>query len=203
MKFSRGRSGRVAASEVVGAMLAIAMTLVAGAAAWGFVQSQAGASEGALNSNAVATNDMLSEHFTVTTMYFGATTSTNSITFWIYNTGSLTEQLYSVRLYDSLGLINLLYTSSGTGASKADYVYDLRSTLTSQCKTAASGYESPSVTMTNVKTTNQQSYTLTIPPTTSNCPSYGQTFGVAGSGTTYTVVVTGLYSNTVTFSQQR
>lgn len=189
-------------------MLAIAMTLIAGAAAWGFVRSQAGVSEGAINSNGLATNNMLAEHFAVTTMYFGATTSTNVITFWVYNTGSITFQVASVRLYDSAGLINLLYSSTGTGASKADYVYDLKSTLTTQCKTAAyPTYEatgaSSGVTLTTVHTTTQQYYTLTIPPTTSNCPSYGQTFGVAGSGTTYSVVVTGIYANSVTFSQQR
>jgi hypothetical protein len=177
-------------------MLAIAMTLVAGAAAWGFVNSQAGVSESALNSDGVATNDMLSEHFAVVDMYFGTTTSA---TFMVYNTGSLTFQIASVRLYDSAGLVNVLYSSSGTGASKTDYVYDLKSTLTTECKTAASTYESPSVTTTNVKVTNEELYTLTIPPTTTNCPSYGQTFAV---GTTYTVVVTGLYGTVQTFSQQ-
>ena len=189
-------------------MLAIAMTLVAGAAAWGFINAQAGNSESALNSNGVATNNMLNEHFAVVDMYFGATTSTNVITFWVYNTGSVTYQVASVRLYDSAGLINLLYSSTGSGASKTDYVYDLKSTLSTQCKTAAyPSYETTGggtgVTLTTVKTTTEQYYTLTIPPTTSNCPSFGQTFGVAGSGTTYTVVVTGLYGNVITFSQQR
>jgi hypothetical protein len=178
-------------------MLAIAMTLIAGAAACGFVRSQAASSEGALQGNAVATNDLLSEHFSVFTMYFGTTTSA---TFWVYNTGSVTFQIASVRVYDSAGLVNLLYSSTGSGASKADYVYDLRSGLPSQCATAASTYESPSVTGTTVRTTNEQLYTLTIPPTTSSCPSYGQTFV---SGTTYTIVVTGIYGNTNAFSQQR
>ena len=203
LRYYRGNRRRVAASEAIGAMLAIAMTLIAGAAAWGFVRSQAGNSEGALQSNAVATNNLLSEHFGITTMYFGAVTSTTTTTFWVYNTGSLTFQIASVRVYDSAGLINLLYSSTGTGGSKTDQVYDLKSSLSNQCQTAASSYESPSVTGTTVKVTNQQFYTLTIPPTTSNCPSYGQTFGVAGSGTTYTVVVTGIYGNSVTFSQQR
>jgi hypothetical protein len=177
-------------------MLAIAMTLVAGAAAWGFVNSQAGVSEGALNSDNVATNDMLSEHFGVVDMYFGTTTTA---TFMVYNTGSLTFEIASVRLYDSAGLVNVLYSSTGSGASKADYVYDLRSTLTTQCKTAASTYESPSVTKTTVKVTNEALYTLTIPPTTSNCPSFGQTFTV---GTSYTLVVTGLYGTVQTFTEQ-
>ena len=124
-------------------MLAIAMTLIAGAAAWGFVNSQAGVSEGALQNNAVATNDMLSEHFSVADMYFGTTTSA---TFLIYNTGSLTFQIQSVRFYDSAGLVNLYYNSTGTGASKADKVYDLKSSLATKCKTAGTTYESPSLT---------------------------------------------------------
>lgn len=203
LRYYRGKCRRIAASEAIGAMLAIAMTLIAGAAAWGFVRSQAGTSEGAINNNGVATNNMLSEHFGVTTMYFGAVGSTTTTTFWVYNTGSLTFQVASVRVYDSAGLVNLLFSSTGTGASKTDQVYDLKSALSNQCITAATTYESPSVTGTTVKVTNQQFFTLTIPPTTSNCPSYGQTFGVAGSGTTYTVVVTGIYGNSVTFSQQR
>jgi len=177
-------------------MLAIAMTLVAGAAAWGFVNSHAGVSEGALNSDAVATNDMLSEHFGVVDMYFGTTTTA---TFMVYNTGSLTFEIASVRLYDSADLVNVLYSSTGSGASKADYVYDLRSTLTTQCKTAASTYESPSVTKTTDKVTDEELYTLTIPPTTTNCPSFGQTFVV---GTSYTLVVTGLYGTVQTFTEQ-
>ena len=181
-------------------MLAIAMTLIAGAAAWGFVNSQAGASEGALQNNAVATNNLLSEHFAVVDMYFGTTTST---TFMLYNTGSLTYQTYSVRLYGSGGNINLLFNYTQSGAVKTNYVYDLRSTLASKCKTAAASYESPSpgyISGTTVKVSNSQFFTLTIPPTTSNCPSFGNTWTV---GNTYTIVVTGLYGNVVTFSQQR
>jgi hypothetical protein len=143
---------------------------------------------------------LLSEHFAVVDMYYGTTTST---TFWVYNTGSVTFQVLSVRLYDSAGLVNLFYNYTQSGSVRTDQVYDLRSSLAAKCKTAASSYETPSLTATTVRTTNEQLYTLTIPPTSSNCPSYGQTFGVAGSGTTYTVVVTGIYSNVNTFSQQR
>ncbi len=212
LKYYRGSRRRVAASELIGAVLAIAITLVAGAAAWGFVQTQAGVSEGALNSNAAATNNLLGEHFAVVTMYFAATASTSTVTFMLYNTGSVPDQIASVRLYDSAGLINVLYSSTGSGASKTDYVYDLRSSLSSQCKAAAfTSYESTpqgtSLTLTTVRTTNEQEYTLIIPPLNSGgCSgpqSYGQNFGVAGSGTTYTVVVTGIYGNSVSFSQQR
>lgn len=184
-------------------MLAIAMTLIAGAAAWGFVRSQAGASEGALQNGAVATNDLLSEHFAVVDMYYGTTTSA---TFWVYNTGSLTFQVQSVRLYDSAGLVNLFYNYTQSGGVRTDRVYDLKSSLASMCKTTATSYETPSLIGTTVRTTNEQIYTLTIPPTTSNCPSFGQTFyvgpGGVDPGTTFTVVVTGVYGNSVAFSQQ-
>lgn len=189
------KSRRVAVSETVGAMLAIAMTLIAGAAAWGFVRQQAGASEGAIQDNGLATNDMLNEHFSVVDMYFSSTTSA---TFYVYNTGSLTLQISSVRLFGSAGLVNLFYNSTGSGSGKADYVYDLSSTQAGKCKTAATTYESPSLTLTTVKASDEQFYTLTIPPTTANCPSFGQTIS---STTTYTVVVTGIYGNVVTFSQ--
>jgi hypothetical protein len=178
-------------------MLAIAMTLIAGAATWGYVRSQAGVSEGALQGNAVATNDMLSEHFAVVDMYFGTTTSA---TFWVYNTGSLTFQIQSVRLYDSNASVNLFYNYTQIGPVRTDQVYDLGSSLSSKCKTTATSYEAPSLTGTTVKTTNEQPYALTIPPTSGGCPSFGQSFV---NGTTYTVVVTGLYGNVVAFSQQR
>ena len=196
MKFSRASTRRAGVSELIGAVLAIAMTLIAGAAAWGFINSQAGVSEGALQANAVANNNMLDEHFSITDMYFGSSTSA---TFLFYNTGTLTDQVQSVRIYDSSGLVNLFYNSTGTGASKADYVYDLKSTASGQCKTAATSYESPSLTLTTVKVTTEEFYTLTVPPTQGSCPSFGQTFT---STDTYTIVVTGIYGNSVTYSQE-
>jgi hypothetical protein len=186
---------RVGASEVVGAILAIAITLVAGAAAWGYARNQAVVSESALQTNYGITNNFLNEKFEVTTMYFGSTTQA---TFWIYNLGTLTFSPFSVRLYDSAGLINLEYNYTGSGASRTDRVYDLSSSLATKCKTAASSYESPILTTSTVKSTNQQTFALTIPGTLSNCPSFGQTFA---SGTTYTVIVTGLYGNVYTYAQ--
>jgi len=187
--------GRRAASEVIGAILAISITLVAGAAAWGYVRAQAGASENALQGNAVNTNNLLSEHFGVVDMYFGTTTSA---TFWVYNTGSLTYQTYSVRLYSSTTSVNLLFNYTQSGGVKTEQVYDLRSALANKCKTAASTYEAPALTATTVKLTNAQFFTLTIPPTSGSCPSFGQTIT---AGVTYTVVVTGVYGNVVTYSQ--
>jgi flagellin-like protein len=192
--YGHNRSRR-AASEVIGAILAISITLVAGAAAWGYVRAQAGASETAMQNGAVNTNNLLSEHFGVVDMYFGTSTSA---TFWVYNTGSLTYQTYSVRIYSSTTSVNLLYNFTQSGGVKTDQVYDLRSALANKCKTAAASYETPSLTGSTVKLTNAQFFTLTIPPTSGSCPSFGQTIT---AGTTYTVVVTGIYGNVVTYSQ--
>ena len=197
MRFDRHSHDRPGASEIIGAVLAIAVTLVAGAAAWGFVRAEAVASEDSIQSGAVGTNDYLAEHFSVVDMYFPTTTS---VTFWTYNTGTITDQLVSVRLYDSAGLINVYYNSTTHSPCSGDCVSDLRSTLTTKCKTAASSYESISLTTTTVKSSNTELYTLTIPPTATNCPSFGQSWV---SGTTYTIVATGVYGNSVTYSQTR
>lgn len=197
MRFDRHSRDRPGASEIIGAVLAIAVTLVAGAAAWGFVRAQAVASEDSIQSGAVGTNNYLAEHFNVVDMYFPSSTT---VTFWTYNTGTITDQINSVRLYGSTSLINLYFNYTASGSTKTDRVYDLLSTLSTKCKTAASSYESISLTQTTVKTSNTELYTLTIPPTTTNCPSFGQSWV---SGTTYTIVVTGVYGNTETYSQTR
>lgn len=195
MDFARRARKRPAVSEIIGSVLAIAITLIAGAAAWGYVRTQAATSESALQNNVVGTNNFLNERFSLIDMYFTTSTSTS---FWVYNTGSVTLQAFSVRLYDSAGLVNLMFNYTQSGSVRTDYVYDLRSSLTTKCKTAATSYETPSLTATTVMGTIAQIYSLTIPPALANCPSFGQTFG---SGTTYTLVLTGIYGNTAAYSR--
>lgn len=195
LNFRRGR-GRVAISETLGTVLTIAITLIAGAAAWSFVRTQAGASESTLQGNVQNTNNYLGEQYKVIDMTFGSTTST---TVWLYNLGSLTMSPFQIRLYDSAGLMNILYNYTVSGSTRTDRVFDLKAAAAyyhSTCRVAGSSYESPIISTATVKTSNTQTIALTIPPTTANCPSYGQTFA---SGTSYTVVVTGLYGNVVTY----
>jgi hypothetical protein len=200
LRYYRARRSRVGVSELVGVVLTIAITLVAGAATWSFARSEAGVSEAALQSNVLNTNNYLSEQFKVIDMTFGSTTS---VTIWIYNLGSLTFSPFQIRLYDSAGLINILYNYTQSGSVKTDRVFDLQagsSYYHSTCGVSGSSYESPSLSTTTVKTTNAQTIALTIPSAIANCPSYGQTFS---SGTTYTVVVTGLYGNVITYYQTK
>lgn len=180
---------------MVGVVLAIAITLVAGAAAWSYTQNQASASEVAIQNNNSLTNNFLNEHFNVVDMYFDSSTA---MTVWVYNTGSVTYQTFSLRLFGSGGNINILFNYTNNGGSHTAQVYDLRSSSSTKCKTAAASYETPSLTSTTVKTSNAQLYTLSIPSAQGGCPSYGATFQ---SGHTYTVVITGLYGNAVTYSQ--
>jgi hypothetical protein len=196
LRFYRRGHRRVAVSELIGAVLAIAITLIAGAATWSFVRSQAVVSEGAIQGNGIATNNLLSGTFAVEDMYFGTSTTA---TFMIYNTGSLTFQVGSVRLYDSAGLMNVFYNYASTGAAQVAYVSDLRSASPTQCQTSASTYESPQLGSTTVFATNSRFYTLTIPSASGGCPSFGQPFT---AGTTYTVVVTATSGNVETFSQE-
>lgn len=206
MLFLRQRR-RIAASEPIAAIIAIAMTLIAGAATWGWVNRQAGVSEGALQSNYLGTDNFLTEQFKVVDMYFSTTQASGSscagsnycsAVFWVYNVGGAPLNVFSVRLYDSAGLVNILYNYTQSGSTKTDQVYDQRSTLSSKCKLAGSSYESPTISATTVKLTSAATYTLTIPTAQGSCtsdPSYGQTFA---TGTTYYVVVTGVFGNVIT-----
>jgi hypothetical protein len=195
LRISRLAKKRVGISELVGTVLAIAITVIAGAGVWGYVRSQAGLSEQALGNSVLNNNNFLQEHFAVEDLYYGTSTSA---TLWVYNTGNVNLQVLSIRLVGPSGTMNLLFNYTQSGSTKTDYVFDLRSSLTGKCKTAASSYESPLISATVVKTTNAQLYTLTIPPTQSNCPSYGSTFT---TGNTYSVIVTGVYGNVQTYSQ--
>jgi archaellum component FlaF (FlaF/FlaG flagellin family) len=191
---SRKRAGL---SEQVGALLLIAITVISGAAVFGYVNSQARVSELNYANSVGNTNNFLAENMKVIDMYFA---TTSQIGIWVYNTGSTTFAPFSVRLYDSAGLINVLFNYTGT-AVKTDRVFDLKANAAnfhSTCRAVGSTYESPTLSTTSTKVQNAQLLLLTIPPTTTNCPSYGQLFN---TGTAYSVVVTGVFGNTVTFYQ--
>ncbi len=184
---------------MVGAVLVIAVTLVAGAAAWSFTRTQAAASEQVLQDNVQNTNNNLGEQFKVFDMTFTST----KVTVWVDNLGSLTFSPFQIRLYDSAGLVDILYNYTQSGSVKTDRVFDLAASAPNYhttCRLTGSTYESPTLSTTTVRTTNAQTIALTIPGAVGGCPSYGQTFN---SGTAYTVVVTGLYGNVVSYYQSR
>ncbi len=197
MRVSVAFRKRAGISEQLGAVLLIAITVTSGAAVFGYVNSQARVSEARYASSVGSTDNFLAENFKVIDLYF-ATSSQLGI--WVYNTGSTTFQPLSVRVYDSAGLLNVLFNYTGT-STKVDRVYDLKASSTyffSTCRATGSTYESPTISTVSTKVQNAQLLLLTIPPTTTNCPSYGQTFA---TGTAYSVVVAGVFGNTLTFYQ--
>ncbi len=197
MKLTAANRRRVALSEAIGAVLSIAITVVAGSAAFSFINLQARVSELNYANSVGTTNSYLAENFKVIDIYFASSTQMG---IWVYNIGNINLQTFSVRVYDSASLVNVLYNYTGT-TTKTDRVFDLRASSTylhTTCRLAGSTYESPTISTVNTVIQNAQLLLLTIPPTTTNCPSYGATFT---SGTTYFVKVTGLYGNVVAYYQ--
>ncbi|MBI3023893.1 MAG: hypothetical protein HYY68_09275 [Thaumarchaeota archaeon] len=190
-------SRRAATSEAIASVLLIAITVIGGAAVFGYVNTQAGLSELNYANSIGVTNSYLAENFKVIDLYFA---TSSQLGFWVYNTGNVNFQPFSVRLYDSAGQVNVLFNYTGT-STKVDRVYDLRASSAyyyTTCRLAGSSYESPTLSTVSAKIKNAQLILLTIPPTTTNCPSYGQTYA---TGTTYYIVVTGLNGNVVTYFQ--
>lgn len=197
MKFNAFHERRAGLSETVGALLSLAITIVAGAVVFGFVNGEAGVASTRYAQSVGNAISPIQEKFVIVDMNFG---SSNSLTIWIYNNGQIALQLLQVRLYDSAGRINLLYNYTISGSTKTDYVYDLLSTSATKCKTVASSYESPAISTLLDQQYVTATLTLTIPNSQTGCPSFGQTFQ---SSVTYSVRVVGIYGNTVTYSQNR
>ena len=197
------RARRAGISELVGSILAIAITIIAGAAVFGYVNGQAGVTEKQYGQSVGAVVNQMQEKFVIFDLSFPTTPSTcysgssyHCISVWTYNTGQTYLLLVSIRVYDSAHLINLVYNYTVSGQTVTDYVYDLNSA--SGCKTAAVNYENPTVSNFNTNVNTALILTLTIPPTQSGCPSFGQSFQ---SGTAYSATALAIYGNVETASQ--
>jgi len=114
LKVSRRK--RIAVSEIMGTLLMIAVTLVAGAAVFSWINGQANSSENAYGASVASNVNFLREHFVIVTQSFAASPPAATpvacstvggsnpnyectlLTFWPYNTGQVTFTLYSVRI---------------------------------------------------------------------------------------------------------
>jgi predicted small secreted protein len=195
LKFGAFVRRRTAVSEIVGAVLGITITLIAAVSVSGYVVTRAKVSELKYAKSVGNLSNSLAQSFVVLDVYFA---TPSQIGVWVYNTGSTNFQPSSVRLYDSAGLVNIFYNYTGSPA-KADRVYDLKasgSAYYSDCRLAGDSYESPTVSTVSAPAQNTQLLLLTIPPTTSGCPSYGNTFT---TGTGYSLIVMGIVGNTATY----
>lgn len=188
---------------MVGTVLTAAMTIVAGAAIFGYVNGQAGTASQAYGQQVGNSVQYLEEKFTVVDMSW----STNTVTVWIYNTGKIQLSLFQVRLYDSAKTLNLLYNYSAISGSTVNRIHDILSTSTSGCSiTITSTYENPLISGSgsfSAVVSYTSTIALTVPPLTATptgqtCHSFGQS---DTSGDTYFVAVVGAYGNSYTFSE--
>jgi len=198
LKFRANRRRR-AISEIMGALIMIAMTLVAGSAAFGWINGQAGASERQYGNSVAAGVNNLREHFTLVSTQFTGTGGGGSCSgvvpnrvctgasLWLYNTGQVTLTLFSIQVQSpsscSTNCLNIIYTSSGYTA------YNGASVLV--CPNTP-GY-SPSAQTIAIGTMGTASaatpFTITIP----NCSGVNDLY----VGQSYTITLTGVYQNTV------
>lgn len=197
------RAGRRAISEVVGTVLVAAITIIAGAGIFGYVNEEAGSSAQAYGQQVGNSVQYLEEKYTVVDLVWSSSTS---MTIWIYNTGKIQLTLLQVRWYDSAGTINLLYNYSTISGSVVNRVHDLRSSGAGRCGTSATSYESPLITGPGSfadPISNTATIQLTIPPFSSGCPTYGQNINLQSPPDTYYVAVVGTYGNSFTYSQAK
>ena len=179
-------------SDLMATVLLVAMTLIAGAALFGYVNGQAANSETSLG-NANASNvNFLNERFVVVDMAvpsFGTpncTVVSCSATIWIYNNGGLTLNIEQIVLYQASNKQNLYVVFDGSGSSGG-------------CGSASSPAHGSSPgfvygqggTGINAGASPVQ-ITLKLPV---GC------FTGFGSSTTYMANVLGLYGNIVLYSQ--
>ena len=107
-------------SEVEGAVLTIAITLIAGAALFGYVNDEAAVNERQYGQAVGGTVNFLNERFAVVNMAFP---SPDSVEIWLYNDGQLNLQVTQITLYDgSESQMNLAYSgySSSTSTETAN-----------------------------------------------------------------------------------
>lgn len=183
---------RHAVSELMGTLLMIGITLVAGAAVIGWVNGQAGASEQAYGSNVAANVNYLREHFVIVNVQFPAadcwpTTQSqycSQMQISIYNNGALVDSISSITVVDSGGALDVNLTSS-TSASHPPGAY---------CTSGSGCSITPllsTATMTTGATTGNSPLTFTVNlPISAGACSTLVCFNV---GSFYTVQVLGKY----------
>ncbi len=167
-------------------MLTIAVTVVAGAAVFSYVNGQAGVSERQYGQSIGGTVQFLEERFTVVQLNY----TSSSVTIWLYNMGQINLSPVQVLLYNNGRSNYLLFNATKIISYKP-----------TSCTTAASTtYENP--LLWNSKTASGLSVPIQIvQKVTLSLPSCSGASFVSGSA--YTVSILGVNGNVVVYSQTR
>ena len=181
---------RHAVSELVGTLLMISITLVAGAAVIGWVNGQAGSSEQAYGANVNANVNYLREHFVIVNIQFPslncAGTSPNrycnQMQISIFNNGALVDSISSITVVNSLGVLDVNLTRS-TSSPHPPGAF---------CANGSGCSITPLLSTTSITTGATQSpltFTVNLPTSSGAC-SASLCFS---TGSFYTVQVLGIY----------
>ena len=188
------RKAKRGISELVASVAMIAVTIVAGAALFGYVNSLASTSEiqvGAANAGNV---NFLMEKFVIPQVAYGATGK--SVTLFFYNNGRLTDSFMRIEIYGITRLnVDLVYYVHTGG----DFVLDANNPGCNQTVTVSE--ESQPLSGFSVPVGSILSITLTLP--VSGSPGWGGSCfpGPFAKGSIYSFNVLGTYGNTVLYQQ--
>jgi hypothetical protein len=172
---------RAGVSEVMAAVLTIAITLLAGAAVFGYINGQAAASENRIGQAAGGNADFLNEKFVVVQMSFSnacVSPSPNCAIIWVYNNGQVDLQMKWVHLYNGSRTLDNV---------PLDFTYNSTSALGGTCG-KGTGTMSPGFSLDVPPQSSPTSVKLFI---SSACPFT--------SGTTYYVNVLAQFGNNVVY----
>ncbi|MEM0287407.1 MAG: archaellin/type IV pilin N-terminal domain-containing protein [Nitrososphaerota archaeon] len=188
----KGNQRQRGISDLVGALLTVAITIIAGVAVFSFVNSQAGVSENIYGQSVGNTVSFLAEKFIIVDINYS--NNGNSLSIWLYNTGNINLRVVQVLVYNSSKSFYMLYNAT-----------TVKSLSGTSCSASSSGLESPLLYNPTQQSSPQPGsinlapgyitiLKLTIPSTCS--VSFVK-------GVTYYVNVLGLYGNTVIYYQTR
>ena len=203
----------------------VAVTLVAGAAVFSWINGQAGTSESAYGQSVASNINFLKEHFTVVTESFALTGAScsggppaqcNQMSFWVYNSGQVTFTLASVRVQSQSATypLNILFYPAVSSACTAtttqacgfvDYNPTTGAVVCSDTAAFAPSptdqpgfYENNAIPVSLAEgSLTSNPYQVTM-PTAATCAAGGNLY--LYDGVTYSLTFTGLYGNTFSTS---
>lgn len=177
---------RVGVSELVATLLTIAITIIAGAAVFGYANSQANVTERQYGTAVGNSVQSLEERFTVVQMNY----TSSKVTIWLYNMGSINFSPVQVLLYNNGRSLYLLYNAT-----------KVISYQPTGCATVSPPGSDESPLVWNAKTSSGLAVSMqSVQKLTLALPCASESFA---SGSTYTINILGLYGNYVTYSQTR
>ncbi|MEM3186088.1 MAG: archaellin/type IV pilin N-terminal domain-containing protein [Conexivisphaerales archaeon] len=192
MQAKRFRRSRAGLSDLVGSLLTVAITIIAGAAVFGYVNSQAGVSENIYGQSIGNTLNFLAEKFVIVDMNYSG--NGNSLSIWLYNTGNINLRVVQVLVYNSSKSFYMLYNAT-----------TVKSLSGTSCSASSSGLESP-LLYNPTQQSSPQPGSINLAPGYITILKLTIPSGCSVSfvkGVTYYVNLLGLYGNEVIYYQTR